>query len=385
MEAGKEMKKKALLIVAACACFITGCGAEKSTENKMKITESLHSASGESVSCLASVFTTQDGLLHIFDPNQKSSIVLCNKSNCEHEPYDENTNPDPTCDAALNKDLFFNCVPVISGEYVYLFGQADLSKGVVYREKLDGSGRTKLYNLDYQVNVYNSVYVENGIAYAEAEIPIVKEDNIGGAGSNSNYSVLLAINLESGETKEISDINKEKFHGLLLLEKSGEKLYYESTYRKLGKKDKDYSTAKEYSKVYEYNIKTGKQSQVCSEKDLEGCIVIGMIDQAVYVYNQETMEVFEVAIGSKKKKKIYKPDKTDVLYYTYKNHLIRGDMEKEKFYYLKDSAWEELEASASFTNTFGDFAEYYDKKNVIHVVYGDSLFKDQKKELFERK
>ena len=61
MEAGKEMKKKALLIVAACACFITGCGAEKSTENKMKITESLHSASGESVSCLASVFTTQDG------------------------------------------------------------------------------------------------------------------------------------------------------------------------------------------------------------------------------------------------------------------------------------------------------------------------------------
>ena len=50
MEAGKEMKKKALLIVAACACFITGCGAEKSTENKMKITESLHSASGESVS-----------------------------------------------------------------------------------------------------------------------------------------------------------------------------------------------------------------------------------------------------------------------------------------------------------------------------------------------
>ena len=31
------------------------------------------------------------------------------------------------------------------------------------------------------------------------------------------------------------------------------------------------------------------------------------------------------------------------------------------------------------------FAEYYDKKNVLHVVYGDSLFKDQKKELFERK
>ena len=37
MEAGKEMKKKALLIVAACACFITGCGAEKSTEKMLVI------------------------------------------------------------------------------------------------------------------------------------------------------------------------------------------------------------------------------------------------------------------------------------------------------------------------------------------------------------
>ena len=54
MEAGKEMKKKALLIVAACACFITGCGAEKSTENKMKITESLHSASFLSGKCFYS-------------------------------------------------------------------------------------------------------------------------------------------------------------------------------------------------------------------------------------------------------------------------------------------------------------------------------------------
>ena len=76
-----------------------------------------------------------------------------------------------------------------------------------------------------------------------SQIAKSKVVGIGGAGSNSNYSVLLAINLESGETKEISDINKEKFHGLLLLEKSGEKLYYVSTYRKLGKKDKDYTLA----------------------------------------------------------------------------------------------------------------------------------------------
>lgn len=48
-------------------------------------------------------------------------------------------------------------------------------------------------------------------------------------------------------------------------------------------------------------------------------------------------------------------------------------MEKEKFYYLKDSAWEELEGIASFTNTFGDFAEYYDKKNVF-MLYMEILF-----------
>lgn len=98
-----------------------------------------------------------------------------------------------------------------------------------------------------------------------------------------------------------------------------------------------------------------------------------MIDQAVYVYNQETMEVFEVAIGSKKKKEIYKPDKTDVLYYTYKNYLIRGDMEKEKFYYLKDSAWEELEGIASFTIHLEILPEYYDKR-MFFMLYMEIPF-----------
>lgn len=60
-------------------------------------------------------------------------------------------------------------------------------------------------------------------------------------------------------------------------------------------------------------------------------------------------------------------------------------MKKEKFYYLNDSAWEELEGMLSFTNTFGDFAEYYVKR-MFFMLYMEILFlKIQKKELFERK
>lgn len=377
--------KKIIVGVFVCALLFAGCGKEESLSDKTIIDESYHSMSGESVSKLASVYVEEDGLLHIYNPSQKKSVVLCNKPDCKHEAYDENSNIDPKCNAAMNKELFFNCVPVLSGEYVYLFGQLDLSKGVVYRQKMDGSEREKLYEIDYQIQVFNGVFVQDGIAYAEANIPIVKKDNIGGVGSNNSFSVLLAITLESGDIKEISTVNKEKFHGLSLLDKVGEKIYYVSTYRKLGKKEKNYSTAIEHSNVYEYNTLTGENVQKCKEKDLEGFIVIGILNNSICAYNQKTMEAVEISMENHEIKSIYKPDKQDVLYFVFQNHLIMADMKKEEYYYLNDKQWEKLDDIVSISCVFGDYLEYFDKHNMLHVVYDESLFMEHRKELFERK
>lgn len=38
-----------------------------------------------------------DELMHFTDAVTKETTVICDKANCQHEPYDEHTNPDPVC------------------------------------------------------------------------------------------------------------------------------------------------------------------------------------------------------------------------------------------------------------------------------------------------
>jgi hypothetical protein len=364
---------------------ITGCQNDNNAPQMTGLEESFRNMGGETMTRQVSVYVGEDKLLHMYERKQNDNIVLCDKANCTHEPYDESKNPDPVCDAALNKELFSSCVPVISGEYLYLFGEANLSQGVVYRENLDGSGRTRMYTMDYQLEMAGSVYVENNIAYAEVSIPIVNEDNLGGAGTNNGYSLLLQINLESGDTKELSPIRKEKFQSISLLDKKENHLYYVFSYRKLRKKDKDYSTAPEYCTVYEYDMKTGKQTRLFTENELMGMSPVGITEQALCVFDSKTGEAFEISLKDKSKKSIYQPANEDVMYLLFENRWVVGDVEKEQFYYLENKELKQLPDVVSFAKTFGDYAEFYKKDGTCQAVYGSSFFTDEKEIILERK
>lgn len=380
------MKIKVLVSILALIAILTttGCENDNGASQMPELEESFSSTGGESMSCQVSVYVGEDKLLHMYDPKQGDSIILCNKADCSHEPYDEQRNPDPTCEAALNKELFSSCVPVLSNNYLYLFGVENMSQGVVYRENLDGSGRTRMYSMDYQLGMGSSVYVKNNVAYAEANIPIVNEDNLGGAGTNSSYSLMLQINLETGETKELSPIRKEKFQGVSLLEIKGNQLYYVLSYRKLQGEEKDYSKTSQFCSVYGYDIKSGKQTKLFLEEDLTGLTPVGMTGSSLCVCNEKTGEAFEISLKDKSKKSIYLPPNKDVIYFVFNNQWIVGDMSKEQFSCLKDNELEVLPDIVSFSKTFGNYVEYYLKDGTCQVIYG-TLLSDKPIVVLEKK
>lgn len=379
------MRVKTIAVGLIMLLLLTGCQNDNSNSNSQMTLESFRSRGGESMSRRISVYVGEDNLLHMYDPGQSDTIVLCNKADCSHEPYDERDNPDPTCNAALNKELFSCCVPVISGDYLYLFGQENMSRGVVYRENLDGTGRTRVFTMDYQVGMGNSVYVTNNIVYAEAGIPIITEDNLGGAGTNSSYDMLLRIDLQSGETKEISPISKEKFQNIDLLERKGDQLYYSFSYRTLSEGDDDYSTAPEHYSIYCYDLKTNKQTQLFTEDELEGLTPVGMTESSLCTFSKDTGEAFEISMKDKSRKSIYQPPEHNAIYFMYNNRWIIGDMDKEEFSYLEGKELKVLEDIVSFSNTFGNYAEFYKKDGTCQAVYGSSLFTEEKEIILERK
>lgn len=378
------MKNRIVIALLLVLSLLAGCQSDNNAETP-ELTESFRNMGGESITRAVSIYVGEDHLLHMYDSGQKTDIVLCNKADCSHEAYDEVKNADPSCNAALNKELFSSCIPVIAGRHIYLFGKADLSQGVIYRENLDGSGRTRLYTISYQLEMGSSVYVKDNTAYAEANIPIVNEDNIGGAGTNDSYRLMLRIDLESGRTKELSPVRREKFQGIQLLDKKGDKLYYSFTYRTLRKQDKDYTTAPEHCVVYEYNLQTEKQILVLGEKELAGMTPVGLTEHSLCAYDNETGTAFEISLKDKQKKRIYQPSNNKVIYFVFHNQWIVGDMEREQFFQLKDTKLELLPDIAGFTKTFGDYAELYRSDDVCQVVYGNSLFTDNREIIFERK
>ena len=378
------MKRKMCVVILAALFVLTSCQGESDPMEVPYYKESYRGMGGESMTRQISVYVDEDKLLHMYDSKQKASIVLCSKADCIHQSYDETANPDPTCDAALNRELFSSCIPVISGRYVYLFGEENLSRGVVYRENLDGSGRTRLFTMDYQLNLGNFVYVEDQTAYAEAKIPIASEDNLGGAGTNSSYDLILKIDLESGETKEISPVNEEEFQSVTVLDKKGSQFYLDFSWRILGKKDKDYSTAPEYHKIYRYDMETEETTQIFAEKELAGLSPVGMTGDALCVFDAETGEAFEISLTDKKKTKVYEPPDNNVMYFVFKDRWIVGDTEAEIFSYLDNGELVLLSGIVGFYGMSGDYVEYVLQDGTHQAAYGDSFFTDEREIILER-
>lgn len=379
------MKNRNIVCLLMVGLLFLGCQNEKQL-NKAELKESFYCMGGTSMNRNVSVYVGEDALLHMYDAAEKTDVVLCNKADCKHEPYDEIKNPDPTCNAAMNEKLFSVHVPVISDGYLYLFGKENLEKGVVYREELDGSNRTRLYTFDYLIENYNSVYSKDGIVYAEATIPIVTEDDLGGSGSHGGYPVLLEIELDSGVIKNISNVDKEKeFQNVKLLDKKGNKIFYSHSYRVSTKNNKNYEQLPEYMTIWKYDINSKKKQLIFRPEELEGMIPVGITEQALCVYKKETMEAFEISFNNKGKKKIYSPDSKETIYFVYQDKWIIGNMEKEEFYYLKGNKLKSLPKIVAFSSMFADFIEFYRDDGRCMAQYGKTFYCDEPEIIMERK
>lgn len=378
------MKNKISMVVLAVLFVLAGCQGGGSPVEQPDYKESYRGMGGESMTGQVSVYLGEDKLLHMYDPSRKDSIVLCSKADCLHKPYDETANPDPSCDAALNSELFFTCVPVISGKYIYLFGEADLSQGVVYRQNLDGSGRTRLYTMNYQLGMGSSVYVENQTAYAEAKIPVVSEDNLGGMGTNKSRDLILKIDLESGGTEEISPVSEKEFQSAGFLDKKGRRLYFDFSWRVLGKGDKDFTTAPEYHKIYCYDMEEKKAEQIFGEKELRGLSPAGMTERALCVWDTKTGEAFEISLADKEKVKVYEPPNGRVMYFVFGDKWITGDPEAEQFFYLDGGKSVLLSGITGFYSMMGEYVEYSLQNGTHQAAYGASFFTDDRQVILER-
>lgn len=367
------------VMVIASILLPTGCG-----ESEFNITDSYKGFGGESVSEKMSVYT-DDGLIHMYDAQSGQDMVLCSKANCNHEPYDETSNPDPTCEAALNEQLYLSCTPVLCGSFIYLIGAEDLNRGVVYRENLDGSARERLYTFDYLITRGDCIYVRDGKAIATAGVPVITDDEMGGSASNDSFKVLLGMDFETGETEAISEIDSvNAFQNINVLSFQDGRVYYKYSYQKLPDDKTDYSMAQRFSKIYCYDFQSKKTENLFDEDELTGLSVAGVSKTSLCVWDGNTGNAYEIAFDTKEKKTVYEPGERPVSYFVINGKWIAADLDSLCYYLVQEGGATELSDVSSVLGADDRFIEYTTADS-IRAALAEDFFGQNGNFVFERK
>lgn len=367
------------VMVIAAMFLLAGCG-----ESEFNITDSYIGFGGESISEKLSVYV-EDGLIHMYDAKSGQDMVLCSKADCNHEPYDEVSNPDPTCEAALNEQLYLMCTPVLCGRFIYLIGMEDLKQGVVYRENLDGSARERLYTFDYQVMRGDCVYVRDGKAIATTGVPIVTGDEMGGSGSNDRFKVLLSMDFETGEIEAVSEIDRvNKFQNINVLSYQDGLVYYEYYYCKLSDDETDSGIVERFSGIYCYDCQSKETEKLFDEDELAGLSVAGVSKTSLCVWDEKTGNAYEIAFGSKEKKMVYESEGRSMSYYVLNGRWIAANLDSLRYYLVQDGNLTELSDVSSILGTDDRFIEYT-ADDSVRAALAEDFFKQNGNIVFERK
>ena len=152
-----------LIGVIGVSVFLLRRGNGKQKDNSKDIGTSLGIISynylTESYSDKGIISVGDDGLMHFTDAVSKETTVICDKANCEHEPYDESANPDPICNGyTLGVPVPVSSILMVV-DSIYFWGTHADDKGEmqdleIYRADLNGDNKKKIatvpHSTEYQ-------------------------------------------------------------------------------------------------------------------------------------------------------------------------------------------------------------------------------------------
>lgn len=230
----------------------------------------------------------RDSLLHFADFSSGQNIILCNKPNCKHIPYDRVDNPDPYCEAALPFDSALTC-SFIYQDVLYTF-TTDAKTTTVYQRDADGSGWEKSMEIPYPF-FYGNIKAEQGKAYLIACEVITDEKTA----AVEQYPFILEADLLDHTYTRLSDV-KHYYNGSISLASPGDGfLYYQYYY--LDDIYKDYDTDKmtglteeDYSReIYRINPAESSEERILGKEEYTGYSYAGAFQGRIYLYKDNVI------------------------------------------------------------------------------------------------
>ena len=280
----------------------------------------------------------EEHVLCFYDFASGQSVVLCNRPDCQHQPYSWDTNPDPECNAVLPYRDTFTGLGMHNG-YVYIFSQSSINKTTLYRQKPDGDGREILSEFNWGVDPFNDIVFRNNIAYFIGVQLIYDEEGTGD--SDNQKSVVLSVDLQAGTVKELTDVKYDNLSRISALSITDDTLYYSYVYYDEGMDFMDDNAVENIPTfinhyILEIDIPTETEKQLLDLSEHNDTYV-GVDDKYFYFLSGDKSKIYSVGRDDFSEKVLFE-GKDIIAPYMLNNYLIIGQGDDFSTSYFCDLA-----------------------------------------------
>lgn len=355
-----------LLMIGVTGITIFGCREiEKESTLETQISNELVSSYGEDiVKSKAGIYhKNAEGFLYFFDFVSEKEVLVCNKANCKHEPWDDMVPVEKRCNAYMSGEG--NLAGVVYGKNLYLF-EKDMDSGEsVYcfvKSNLNRDSRKILAKIN--MNMPWSYAQKGEKLYLAVNQSLMKKEEGVIMQDTKTKSNLYEIDLKSGKMKELLQ-EQENYNGEMeILTASGEELYLIYTYFETEFDGTNFEEAREQIKYYKYNIKSEKFDEVFANMENKVVRKMAAAGDCVYMIlagKENDSNMFELARYTEEKNKIVTIKNCREWPWLFSDCVIYKEVGKEQTgYFMYQNPDDKKEIKTDISNLYlKDAGEYF--------------------------
>lgn len=235
-------------------------------------------------------FASEDGIYHLnstgflyfFDYATQKDVIVCNKPNCTHKIWYENTPDEQRCNAYLPDVL--GGAGFVQEDALYLFNtDLNTQTGSLVRSGLDRTGVKEVAS--FENNIVSPFVVDGQFLYMSGCSILTEKDEDGmEAPSGENETWLFRVNLNTGETTNLTERKKAYSSDLYIVGYYNGRIYYKENLFETKYDGTNYEEAGHRVDWYFYDIEEGKSERIYEDEAFQDAYLYG--DKLVSMYGK---------------------------------------------------------------------------------------------------
>ncbi len=200
------------------------------------------------------------GFLYFFDYRTRQDVIVCNKPNCTHSIWYENTPDEQRCNAYLPSAL--GGAGFVAEDFLYLFNvDLNTQTASLVRSGLDRTSEKEIAR--FENNIISPFVVDGQYLYLSGCAILMQKDEDGMEQPTGENEVwLFRVDLRTGEMKKLTERKKGYGSDLHLAGMYNGRLYYRESYFKTRYDGTNYKEAGHQVDWYSFDIQTGQAERI---------------------------------------------------------------------------------------------------------------------------